>query len=877
MQTIDEHTFPPRTGDSTAMGEHNWLVMKFGGTSVSSLERWETIRDLVRERQAAGFRPVVVHSALATVSNRLEAVLNAAVSGDHQVPLDEIKAVHTDLATEMGLDGVTALEGFFLELEQLLSGIHLVGEISPRVQAKVMSFGELMATSIGAAYLGSQGIDVTWTDARDVLRSIDIADENERSRFLSASCATDLDPDLQSRFAAATGIILTQGFIARNPKGEGVLLGRGGSDTSAAYFAAKLAATGLEIWTDVPGLFSANPRVVSGARLLNVLSYEEAQEIASTGGAVLHPRCLRPVRQQGIPLRVRCTAQPELPGTLISQDPGQDAPGLKALSSRQGITVVSMETVGMWREVGFLVGAFKCFADLGLSIDLISTAESNVTVTLDSGQEAIDETTLVRLRSSLERMCRVNIIENAEVVSLVGQKIRALLHEIGPAFEVFAEHRIHLVSQAANDLNMSFVVEEGQAHRLLKKLHSSLVRPTESDPVFGPTWDELLSDQPPVAVIAAPWWSQKREQLLEIAARSSSAYVYDLETVRNACGQLRSLEHIDRIYYAIKANNHPDVLRAVEAAGVNLECVSPGEIDHVLALFPDIDRKRILFTPNFAPRSDYEYGLAQDIWLTLDNIYPLREWGEIFSGREIFLRLDTGLGRGHHEHVRTAGVHSKFGIPLFELDEVRQLAKKHDLTIVGLHAHTGSGILQSDNWQNVAETLSEVAQSFPDVRILDLGGGLGVPEKPGQHALNMTRLDNSLAKLKQAFPQYEFWLEPGRYIVAEAGVLLASVTQTKGKGEVRYVGVSTGMNSLIRPALYGAYHEIANLSRLSESASHVVNIVGPICESGDKLGSDRLLPNCEEGDVLLIANVGAYGRVMSSSYNLRSPAPEVTI
>jgi diaminopimelate decarboxylase/aspartate kinase len=474
-------------------------------------------------------------------------------------------------------------------------------------------------------------------------------------------------------------------------------------------------------------------------------------------------------------------------------------------------------------------------------------------------------------------MCRVDIIENAEVVSLVGQKIRALLHEIGPAFEVFAEHRIHLVSQAANDLNMSFVVEEGQAHRLLKKLHSSLVRPTESDPVFGPTWDELLSDQPPLPVIAEPWWSKKRDQLLEIAATSSSAYVYDLETVRNACGHLRSLEHIDRIYYAIKANNHPDVLRTVEAAGVNLECVSPGEIDHVLKLFPDIDRKRILFTPNFAPRSDYEYGLAQDIWLTLDDIYPLREWGEIFAGKDIFLRLDTGLGRGHHEHVRTAGVHSKFGIPLFDLDEVRQLAKKHDLTIVGLHAHTGSGILQSDNWQNVAETLSEVAQSFPDVRILDLGGGLGVPEKPGQHALNMTRLDNSLAKLKQAFPQYEFWLEPGRYIVAEAGVLLASVTQTKGKGEVRYVGVSTGMNSLIRPALYGAYHEIVNLSRLSESASHVVNIVGPICESGDKLGSDRLLPNCEEGDVLLIANVGAYGRVMSSSYNLRSPAPEVTI
>ncbi len=876
MRTIDKNTFPPRPVETTTGGP-NWLVMKFGGTSVSSPESWDTIRELVLERQAAGYRPVIAHSALATVSNRLDSILKTALSGEHQQQLNEIVAVHTDLAARMGVDSAKVLDDFFAELKHTLSGIRTAGEISPSVKARVMSFGELMATAIGAAYLRSEGIDATWIDARDVLESIIVPGENERSRYLSASCAIDPDKDLQDRFASEPGVILTQGFIASNPDGEGVLLGRGGSDTSAAYFATKLEAAGLEIWTDVPGLFSANPRVVSGARLLNVLSYDEAQEIASTGGAVLHPRCLRPVHQQGIPLRVRCTAQPGLPGTLICRDPGRDAPGLKALSSREGITVVSMETLGMWREVGFLVGAFKCFADLGLSIDLVSTAESNVTVTLDTGQEAIDETTLAQLRSSLESLCRVNIIEKAEVVSLVGQKIRALLHEIGPAFEVFAEHRIHLISQAANDLNLSIVVEEGQAHRLLKKLHSSLVRPMEHDPVFGPTWDELQAERLPAPVVSEPWWLKKREQLLEIGTACSSAYVYDLETVSRACSHLNSLKNVDRVYYAIKANNHPEVLRTIEAAGLNFECVSPGEIDHVLTLFPDINRHRILFTPNFAPRAEYEYGLEKGVWLTLDDLYPLREWGEIFVGQEIFLRLDTGLGRGHHEHVRTAGVHSKFGIPLFELDEVQQLVKTHSLKIVGLHAHTGSGILQSDNWQNVADTLIEVARSFPDVRILDLGGGLGVPEKSGQHPLNMQGLDNSLAGLKRSFGHYEFWLEPGRYIVAEAGVLLAGVTQVKGKGEVRYVGVSTGMNSLIRPALYGAYHEIANLNRIAETAGHVVNIVGPICESGDKLGTDRLLPACKEGDVLLIANVGAYGHVMSSSYNLRTPAIEVVI
>jgi diaminopimelate decarboxylase/aspartate kinase len=161
--------------------------------------------------------------------------------------------------------------------------------------------------------------------------------------------------------------------------------------------------------------------------------------------------------------------------------------------------------------------------------------------------------------------------------------------------------------------------------------------------------------------------------------------------------------------------------------------------------------------------------------------------------------------------------------------------------------------------------------------MIDLGGGLGVPERPGQEALDMTRLDASVRELKATHPGYELWLEPGRYVVAEAGVLVTNVTQTKGKGDVRYVGVSTGMNSLIRPALYGAYHEIANLTRLTEPAVALVNIVGPICETGDKLGTDRLLPPCKEGDVLLIANAGAYGYVMSSHYNLRAPAIEVTI
>lgn len=854
-----------------------WVVLKFGGTSVSTPERWQTIRDLVRRHQSEGLRPVVVHSAVATVSNRLDEMLRTAPGNPIDAPIAELKALHLALAKGLGVDGESLLRENFAELEQLLAGVHLIGEVTPRIQARVMALGELMATRLGAAYLATQGLEPLWLDARQVLTSLDPPTANERTRYLAASCDFQPDEALRARFDDVAGVVLTQGFIASNSKGETVLLGRGGSDTSAAYFAAKLGASALEIWTDVPGMFSANPKVVPGARLLRQLSYEEAQEIASTGGSVLHPRCISPCRRENIPLHVLCTTQPELDGTRISSQAGSDAPRVKAISGRSRITLVSMETLGMWHEVGFLADAFRCFSDLGLSIDLVSTSESNVTVTLDAGANPIDAALLGQLEHRLSRLCRVRIIQGAEVVSVVGRRIRAVLHEIGPALEAFQEHRIHLVSQSASDLNLSFVVEEGQANRLIQKLHATLVQPAPGDEVFGDTWEELREGTRQVTGRPEPWWVHKRAQLIDIARARESAYVYDLETVRAAAGRLLALKSVDRVFYAVKANNSPEVLRAIGDAGLNFECVSPGEIDRVREVVPGIAPDRILYTPNFAPRTDYEFGLASGAWMTLDNLHPLRHWGSLFAGREIFLRLDTGHGRGHHQHVRTAGEHSKFGIPLFELEEARSLTEACGAQVVGLHAHTGSGILAPENWQEIGGELIAAAQDFPALRYLDLGGGLGIPEKSGQRPLDLAAVDAGLAEIRAAKPDCELWLEPGRYVVAEAGALLATVTQVKGKGKVRYVGISTGMNSLIRPALYGAFHEIANLSRWGEPGTHVVTIVGPNCETGDRLGTDRLLPPCEEGDVLLIANTGAYGHVMSSRYNLREPAVEVAI
>ncbi|MGB5740295.1 MAG: hypothetical protein WBM54_13160, partial [Woeseia sp.] len=301
----------------------------------------------------------------------------------------------------------------------------------------------------------------------------------------------------------------------------------------------------------------------------------------------------------------------------------------------------------------------------------------------------------------------------------------------------------------------------------------------------------------------------------------------------------------------------------------------PGEVKHLRAAIPDLDKARILFTPNFAPRDEYAWALQEGLQVTLDNLYPLKTWPDLFAGKKLFIRIDPGQGRGHHEHVKTGGKQSKFGVPLSELDELEQCLHAVGADVIGIHAHSGSGILDPDNWRSVAATLAQVAERFPAADVLDLGGGLGVPDRAGDAVFDLAKLDEMLREIKNAYPKYRLWLEPGRYLVAQAGVLLTRVTQTKGKGDMRYIGVNTGMNSLIRPALYGAWHEIVNLTRIAEVASESVTVVGPICETGDKLGTDRMLPPSSEGDVIAICNAGAYGRVMSSRYNLREPAEEL--
>lgn len=491
-----EAEFPSseQLGAPVDVATSRWVVMKFGGTSVSRADNWSVIAGLVRNRLAIGLRPVIVHSALGGVSNALEQILNLSSERDRNEKLIELKQQHYELADKLGLDGPRILDETFAELERLVAGIGLVREVSTLMYVEVLAHGELLATRIGAASLAACGLPAQWIDARNFLLSDGEQRQTGKRAYLAATCDYEPDPELSDRLSGIGEVIVTQGFIASHANGETVLLGRGGSDTSAAYFAAKLQANRLEIWTDVPGMFTADPRQVRSARQLAELHFDEAQELASTGSAVLHPRCISPLRRHKIPLFIRCTTKPELPGTQVSAVTSADEPQVKGVSIRNDLTLIAMEGVDMWQEVGFLARAFECFNRNGVSVDLISTSETNITVSIDSADKMFELATEKALITDLEALCRVRVIHNCTAVSLVGRKIHTILPKLGPALDVFEDEHIHLMCQAANDLNLTFVIDSEQGSRLLVDLHELIIGIGKNNPAFGPRWSELFSE-----------------------------------------------------------------------------------------------------------------------------------------------------------------------------------------------------------------------------------------------------------------------------------------------------------------------------------------------------------------------------------------------
>ncbi len=830
------------------------IVMKFGGTSVSSTHNWETIRKESKLTLERGQRPFLVCSALSGVSNILERLPDL----DDKQRAEQVELLwekHHLLGHELGLD-LTILDPFKETLQRHLNKM----PYNDATRAEILSMGELLSTTFGYHYL-KQFLPIKFLDARRWLKSS--CENHSPFMYLQSSCHYEKDEKLISLVKEESGIIITQGFLCSNNRGETCLLGRGGSDTSAAYFSAKLAARKCEIWTDVPGLFTANPNVIPQARPIKKLHYHEAQEMASLGAKVLHPRCLVPVEKNNIPLHIRWTQNPSASGTLISQNRSNKIT-LKAVCKRTPITLLSVESVGMWHEVGYLAKLFTIMSKHDLSIDLLSTSQTNVTMSLDSFNRVRDGERLNRAVKELKEIGEIRVHENCAAVSLVGNSIRQILTQLSPFFETFEDKTIYMMSQASNDLNITFVVHGDLADKVEADLHHQLIPFHRDEDLFdGPIKKEKLS--------LLNWWKERNGDLLSLGQKGEPLYVYNPLVLKEKINSLKKLKVLDNIFYAIKANSFSPLIKEVSDSGLGLECVSKGELDKILNELPG--HKKILFTPNFAPLEEYLYAFSKGVTVTLDNLFILEHWGKHFKDKSIFLRLDPGKGKGHHRYVKTAGDSSKFGLSLDDIEKAVKLCRKYNIKVIGLHAHSGSFISGPKHWSELARFLVKYTDQFPEVRVLNLGGGLSVPSSPGQEPFDLEIFAHHLKEFKDTYPQYELWIEPGRYIAAECGVLIAQVTQYKKKGNHFYVGLNAGMHSLIRPSLYGAYHHIENLSR--DENYKLMDVVGPTCESGDTLGHHRLLPQPKEGDIFLIACAGAYGKVMSSTYNLRGPIEEI--
>ncbi len=493
-----------------------WVVMKFGGTSVSSVTCWKTICDLARANIEAGEQVLIVVSALSNVTNLLTRLAEGAAADEQEAILGELETRHRALMEGLGQ---SPSERFNTHWESLL---RLAGELgsrpAPGQRALLLAHGELLSSSIGSEALSLAGLNPCWQDARTLL---EVTPESI-NQVLAARCGDHSDPGLAGRLAGEGALHITQGFIASKPGAgkrdmETCLLGRGGSDTSAAYLAARLAASRLEIWTDVPGIFSADPRVVPEARLLRHLGYSEAQELASMGAKVLHPPSIQPAMRHGIPVYIKDTHRPAEPGTRIGAHPVQEDAQVKGIVSRENITLISMENPAMWHQVGFLADAFAIFKEHGYSVDLISTSESTVTVSLDPQVPAhFDESRMAAFLQDLERLCGVRVHRGCMTISLVGNSIRTILGRLSAALDVFQDRHVHMVTQSANDLNLTLVVDPEHALSLVRKLHQLLITSiAENRPEFGPSWKELTRLMDPVE-IADPWWDSKAEQLLRL-------------------------------------------------------------------------------------------------------------------------------------------------------------------------------------------------------------------------------------------------------------------------------------------------------------------------------------------------------------------------
>ncbi|HCX96598.1 MAG: aspartate kinase [Rectinema sp.] len=437
------------------------LVMKFGGTSVGSAARIREVARIVQSRQ--GSKRVVVVSAMAGVTNSLFEMAEAARNHDLDRAvqlLSKIEQVHLEACRSLEIatpEVIGKIKEIVENLQRRVHGIDLLGELSPRTMDEIASAGERLSSILVASFM-----DCPLLDARKVIRT-DSHFGGARPRLASIKkfAALNVVPLLESY-----DIIVTQGYIGSDDADDTTTLGRGGSDYSAGLLGAAIQADEIEIWTDVEGILTADPRIVPGARTVEILGYDEAAELASYGAKVLHPATVRPALDAGVPVSIRSTFRPNGMFSTISPGESSGRPCV-AIAMRRNVVIISVTQESMTDQSGFLAKLFDVFGRRGISVDLVSTSEICVSVSLDKNAP------LDALTQDLGKLGQVSIAQDRAVIAVVGDLLRKTPEVLRTTFVAIDGIPVDFISMGANAINLSLIVQEQDAERAMRNLHTA--------------------------------------------------------------------------------------------------------------------------------------------------------------------------------------------------------------------------------------------------------------------------------------------------------------------------------------------------------------------------------------------------------------------
>ncbi len=370
-----------------------------------------------------------------------------------------------------------------------------------------------------------------------------------------------------------------------------------------------------------------------------------------------------------------------------------------------------------------------------------------------------------------------------------------------------------------------------------------------------------------------------------IAAYGSPLYVYNEEIIRKRCRELKNLVSYPNflVQYSAKANTGLAFLQIVKSEGLHVDAMSPGEI--YAELEAGFKSEDIFMISNNVSEAEMQFAIDRNILICVDSVEQLKQYGRLNPHSKVAIRFNGGIGAGHHEKVITAGKKTKFGVNPEYVPEVKNILKEYDLKLTGVQQHIGSLFMDADPYVNGSNAILDIAKQFDDLDFIDLGGGFGIPYKKqsDQPRLDLKecgkKLDECFAGFAKSYgKELTFRIEPGRYISAESSVLLTDVHCVKYNGPHKFAGTDIGFNVLVRPAMYDSHHDIEVYARQSRPVNEEeITVVGNICESGDIIAKDRLLPEIKAGDILGVLDAGAYGHSMSSNYNNRLRPAEVLI